>query len=61
MPTVDPTNTHAAGTLSHLRQRWFAPTRPLPVDDEPRSPFAPGEISALEREGEPPAAATPKP
>ncbi len=32
MPMKD--STHTAGALHRLRQRWFAPSRPVPVDDE---------------------------
>lgn len=34
MPTGDPTH-RPAGPLRTLRSRWFAPPRPLAVDDEP--------------------------
>jgi hypothetical protein len=46
--------THTAGALSRLRQRWFAPARPLAVDDEPRwVPGAdPGEPSGMDRDGD---------
>jgi hypothetical protein len=56
MPTSDPT--HAAGALRRLRQRWFAPSQPLPVDDEPHWVPAtdPGDSPGLD--GDPERSAT---
>jgi hypothetical protein len=56
MPTRD--FTHAAGALQRLRQRWFAPSRPLPVDDEPHWLPAkdPGDSDGLD--GDPDRSAT---
>ena len=60
MPTGDLTH-RPAGPLRKLRSRWFAPSRPLAVDDEPLwSPArdVPGDAagSDYQRERERPAA-----
>jgi hypothetical protein len=56
MPMRDPT--HVAGALHRLRQRWFAPTRPLPVDDEPRWLPATDPGDSPDLDGDPEHAAT---
>ncbi len=54
MPTRDPT--HPPGALHGLRQRWFAPSRPLPVDDDAhRLPLKDaGDAEGLEGDAERP-------
>jgi hypothetical protein len=61
MPTRD--STHTSGALRRLRQRWFAPSRPLPVDDEPHWLPAtdPDDSPGPDGEPEDAAAATAKP
>jgi hypothetical protein len=58
MPTGD--STHLTGALHRLRRHWFAPARPIAVDDEPHwLPAAdPGESSGLDSDHEQSATAT---
>ena len=61
MPTGD--STHLTGALRRLRQHWFAPSRPLAVDDEPHwLPAAdPGESPELDGDHERSATTAAKP
>jgi hypothetical protein len=62
MPTRDPTH-QPAGALRKLRLRWFAPARPLAVDDEPQ--WTPAADAAVdhppEGEQDPPSTSVPAP
>jgi hypothetical protein len=51
MPTGD--STHTAGALHRLRGRWFAPSRPLAVDDEPLGPPATDAVDDEGLDGDP--------
>jgi hypothetical protein len=50
MPTGD--HTHVTGALRRLRQHWFAPSRPLAVDDEPHWRPAADPDEASRQEGD---------